>query len=176
MESFKEHIAKLTWRFLPLTQGESAIVDVSDFDALNKNHWHAAWNKPTQSYYAVRGSSVHEEFGDKQYTIRMHRYLLGLGKGDRRKGDHENCDTLDNRRDNIRHATHGQNQHNKRLQRNSVTGYKGVTKRKGYNRWRAQIVFEGENIRIGEFRDPLEAHKAYCAMAAKLFGKFARFS
>src|ERR1700743_203318 len=128
---FNEIVAALKWRFIPLTNGQSAIVSASRHEELSQWEWYAAWNEPTQSYYAVRGSSVEEGFGDKQYTVRMHRYLLGLDKGDKSRGDHINCDTIDNRDDNLRIASHAQNQHNKRIQRNNTSGYKGVTKRKG---------------------------------------------
>jgi hypothetical protein len=173
MTSFQAHIAALSWRFLPLSKGQSAIVDAADFEVLSNQSWYAAWNKPTQSYYAIRGSSRQEGNG-KQITVRMHRQLLGLEKGDTRRGDHVNCDTLDYRRENLRCASHAENQRNKPLQRNSTTGYKGVTQRKGYQRWRAQIVHDGKNLMLGEFRNPLAAHEAYCKAAKHLFGDFAR--
>jgi hypothetical protein len=174
MTSFQEHIMGLKWRFLPLTQGQSTIVDADKLDDLRKQRWQAAWNKPTQSFYATRGESFQAESRTKHYTVRMHRQLLGLSRGDKRRGDHENCNTLDNRMINLRMATHAENQHNKRRQKNNTTGYKGVTKRRGYERWRAQIIFNGQNIRLGDFKNPLDAHKAYCEAARRLFGKFAR--
>lgn len=173
--SWQQIVADLTWRFLPLSKGQSAIVDASDHEELSAQPWYAAWNKPTKSYYAIRGSSRQEGNG-KQITVRLHRQLLGLEKGDPRRGDHINCDTLDYRRANLRCATHAQNQHNKPLQRNNTTGYKGVTKRKGYNRYRAQIIFGGKNIKIGDFYTPEAAHEAYCAKARELHGEFAGYS
>lgn len=173
---FKEHVAGLSWRFLQLTQDQSSIVDGTKINKLRENYWHAAWNEPTQSYYAVRGSSVHEGFGDKQYTVRMHRSLMGLNKSDKRRVDHENCDTLDNRMCNLRFATHAENMRNRKLQRNNTTGYKGVTKRKGYNRWIAQISINGTPTKLGSAKTPHGAYKLYCAAANRLYGSFARLA
>ena len=51
---------------------------------------------------------------------------------------------------------------------------KGVTKRKGYQRWRARIVVQGKEIHLGLFSTPELAHTAYIQAASVFFGDFAR--
>lgn len=50
-----------------------------------------------------------------------------MGFYDFEMGDHRNRDPLDNRRENLRIATHSQNQINKKLQKNNSSGCRGIT-------------------------------------------------
>lgn len=86
--------------------------------------------------------------------------------------DHINGIPTDNRICNLRKASHSQNRWNQRRRKDSLTGYKGVTKVK--NGWMARIRIYGKQRYLGVFPTPQEAHKAYCAAAEKLFGQFAR--
>jgi len=88
--------------------------------------------------------------------------------------DHRDGNPGNNRLENLRLATHGQNNSNMKLARHSTTGFKGVTKRPGYQRWRAYITHHGKRTWLGEYAAPEEAHAAYCEAAARLFGEFAR--
>lgn len=81
----------------------------------------------------------------------MHRFLLGLGCGDKRQVDHENRDGLDNRRDNLRVVTHQQNGFNR--------GAKGYSWFRG--KCQAHIKVNGKNIHLGYFDTPAEAHAVY---------------
>jgi len=91
---------------ITLTQGQYAIVDDWNYEWLNQWKWCAGWAKNTKSYYAMRRAKG--EF-DRYYTIRMHREILGLKKGDRRQADHINHNTLDNRESNLRIVNNQQN-------------------------------------------------------------------
>ena len=79
--------------------------------------------------------------------------------------DHENGNGLDNRRENLRLATHSQNQRNRRRTRDKV--YKG-TRRNG-KKWVAHIV-------LGTFASEEEAARAYDHAATLLYGEFARLN
>ncbi len=74
---------------------------------------------------------------DGTWTIqRLHQFILG------RNGiDHINGDGLDNRRANLRKATHAENHQNLRLNKNSTSGFRGVS-RSG-SRWRAYATLDG---------------------------------
>lgn len=150
------------YRFVPLTQGQNAIVDAADFEWLSKWHWNAHWNKKTKSFYAekdVRFDGV----------AAMHRTILGCTKGE--GVDHRNGDTLDNRRENIRKCTTRQNSCNRSAQRNNTSGFKGVTWDKSTSKWRARI---GEfRKHLGLFASPEEAARVYDAAAKEQFGEFA---
>jgi hypothetical protein len=65
--------------------------------------WHARWNKSNQSFYAQHSQHVRWASGKQTIqTFSMHREIMGLGKDDPREVDHENGNTLDNRRSNLR--------------------------------------------------------------------------
>jgi len=111
-------------RTIPLTQGQVALVDEADFEWLAQWKWYARWAENTQSFYAVRNErSVGSS--SRQRAVFMHREILQLRPGDPRKGDHQNGDTLDNRRSNLRHATSSQNTINSRLRADNATGHHG---------------------------------------------------
>ena len=68
--------------------------------------------------------------------VLMHRWLMGAKKG--QEIDHINNDKTDNRRENLRFCTRSQNLTNSPPQANNTLGLKGVNKRRGRNRYRAQ--------------------------------------
>lgn len=87
--------------------------------------------------------------------------------------DHKDCNQINNRIENLREATRSQNLANQRRKPNS-SGYKGVCYDSPTGRWRAAIKKDGRPITIGRFNSPEIAHAAYCSMALKLFGEYAR--
>src|SRR5690348_10789113 len=101
---------------ISLTQGKSALVDDEDYEYLNQWKWHAYRSKHT--WYASRKGSDHKTHID------MHRMIMCAAAGV--LVDHINRDGLDNRRKNLRLCTVGQNNHNRGINKNSKTGYKGV--------------------------------------------------
>ena len=91
--------------------------------------------------------------------------------------DHRNRDTLDNRRENIRVATVGQNRANsrKKLWRGGKSSqYKGVSFLKHNGRWRALIVKDKQAHVIGYFGSEIVAARAYNRAAVEFHGEFAR--
>jgi len=134
-----------SYRELPLTQGQVATVDAEDFEFVAQWKWCAYWNSHTRSFYAIRSIRLPD---GRTITVYMHRQLLGLHKGNALTSDHENHDTLDNRRgDNLRLATNEQNIRNRGKMRSNTSGFKGVTARGG--RYCATIWTSGKNIRLG---------------------------
>lgn len=88
-------------------------------------------------------------------------------KNDLGMTDHWDRDTTNNRIDNLRPATHGQNRANSGASKNNVSGFKGVGCTNTPNRWTAQININGYPVYLGRFDSPEEANAAYCK-AAKL--------
>ena len=83
-----------------LTKGQIALVNDNDFDRVNQYKWYSHYSRFTKSYYVMRGQWNPETY--KIETILMHRFIMGLKKGDKREIDHINHDTLDNRKENLR--------------------------------------------------------------------------
>lgn len=105
----------------------------------------------------------------------MHRYLLGLTYGDERRADHRNHDTLDNTDDNLRIATHHQNNLHRVKRAKSQSGFKGVApgRRKDRTTWYATLTFRGNHYFLGVFNSAEDAARAYDRKAIEMFGDFA---
>ena len=156
-------------REIELTRGQRAIVDDADFDWLNQWKWTA--DTDGYNWYAYRVVRKNS----KNLKIRMHRLILGLGRGDRRQIDHINHNGLDNRRCNIRICSCQQNQQNQKNQINVTSKFKGVSKCKQRNKykWRTCIVINGKQKTIGRFEMEEVAALAYDIAATREFGEFA---
>jgi hypothetical protein len=165
-------------REIPLSRGQVAIVDDEDYEWISKYKWFAHWDVAMGSYYACRNQYVLGSGRDRPKYIRfsMHREILGLKRGDRRKGDHrEPSNTLDNRRSNLRISTHGQNICNARLRDDNSSGFKGVH-RLPTGRYQARIMSGGKRISLGVRSTPEAAHELWKAAAKIYYGEFARTS
>lgn len=156
-----------------LTKGQVAIVDPADYVRLSQYGWYCM--KVKGKMYAARKAS---ELGLHHATILMHREVLGLKFGDKRQGDHiKNTATLDNRRSNLRIATHTENCWNSAKKVYNKSGFKGVSEDKKAapeHRWRARITVSKREVVIGTYPTPGEAHAAYKEAAVRFFGEFAR--
>ena len=115
----------------------------------------------------------------KGKNLRAHRVAWFLYTGNdpgNMSIDHVNGDPQDNRINNLRLATPTENSRNRSKKKiGSSSRYKGVTWYARYNKWLAQIRVEGKATYIGYYSTELEAHKAYCEVAAQMFGQFANF-
>lgn len=81
---------------------------------------------------------------------------------------------MDNRRCNLRLATHQENCFNIRKRDGTSSKYKGVYfDTQNARTWRARIARDGKRRHLGSFRSEVEAAKAYDAAAKELFGEFA---
>lgn len=102
----------------------------------------------------------------------MHRLIMGNPKG--MQVDHVNEEqTLDNRRSNLRVATHGQNQMNTGKHAHNTSGYKWVSWSKSRSKYRVRIVANKVEYHIGYFDDPKEGYEAALERVASLHQEFA---
>jgi hypothetical protein len=147
-----------SYRQIPLSKGQTAIVDETDFDWLMGWKWHAKWAVSTQSYYAAR---VECRPGKSPLCVRMHRQILGLVAGDQLHSDHINRDTLDNRRCNLRSVTQGDNNINQGMRKDNRSGFRGVCWYKASAKWRAYIGVGGRQKYLGSFVEMDDAIRAY---------------
>jgi AP2 domain len=157
-----------SYRLIPLTQGQNAIVDAEDFQWLSQWNWFAVRSRNT--WYARRRPISN---GVKT-TIHMHRLILGCAPHE--EGEHKNGNGLDNRRENLRRATRSQNMQNVRRRSDNSSGYRGVSWDSKHNRWSAFIAAHNVHTLLGRFLAAEEAARAYDEAAQKLHGQFARLN
>lgn len=148
---------------IPLTQGYMALVDAADADRVNQHRWHAHVKRRT--VYAQRNARKADGSRTPQY---LHTFLTGYPQT-----DHINGDGLDNRRANLREATHTENSSNRRLARNNTSGYKGVDWHKASRKWRARVKVDRKSKHIGCYSTAEEAARAYDVAARELHGGYA---
>ena len=141
-----------------------ALVDANDAPPLIDRTWRLSTHG-----YAVRS----ETRDGKKRTIYLHREILKVAAGS--LVDHVNGDRLDNRRQNLRVATPGENAANSR-DRPRRSGYRGVYPHKPTGRWIAQISAGGQVRHLGIYDDPEVAARAYDLAALGQWGQFARTS
>lgn len=82
--------------------------------------------------------------------------------------DHINRIKDDNRIANLRLVTRSENQQNKTVEKNTVSGVKGVSWNKSSSGWQTQIAHQGRHIYIGTFKSISEAEIAYSKAASEL--------
>lgn len=82
--------------------------------------------------------------------------------------DHINRIKSDNRISNLRLVTRSENQQNKTVEKNTVSGVKGVCWSKSDSKWMAQIAHQGKHIHLGRFKSASEAEVAYSRAASEL--------
>lgn len=160
-----------SYRIIPLTQDQSAIVDTVDHAWLSAWNWCARWCQNTRSFYAVRNDPGETT---RQKTIYMAREVLKCGPGE--QPDHCNHDTLDNRRRNLRSATQTQNVRNRRIRRSNSSGFIGVSWQPLMKQWIARIAHDGTQINLGYFSSREDAARAYNEAAKIFHGEFAHLN
>ena len=155
-------------REIPLTLGQVALVDDEDYDALvAQGKWRAMKRKSGCPYYAM--NHVPKSEGG-YFSQCMHRFIMATPKD--LETDHINGDGLDNRRANLRNATHTQNGANRHKRSTGTSSqYKGVSYRPA--RWEANINWQREHRYLGSFASEEEAARAYDEAAREVHGEFA---
>jgi hypothetical protein len=156
---------------IPVTRGQFALVDDEDYERIATHNWVANYSPHTGSFYAQRSAKT---IRGNRSVILMHREIVEAKRGETL--DHENGDTLDNRRENIRVCTRSQNNWNSRIGVSNTSGFKGVYWHKGHRKWGASIGLNGRNKHLGYFESPTDAAKAYDDAARTVAGEFAHLN
>lgn len=158
-------------KLIPLTQGQHAMVDDADYEELSRFKWCAHRNskKVNNPFYVVRGIRLPS---GKRTMVLMHRVLLDAPANI--QVDHVDGNPLNNQRSNLRLASASQNQHNRAVQKNNTSGYKGVSWHKTHCKWRAKIRYAGKYLHLGYFDTAEEAAEHYDFAAVMYHREFAQ--
>jgi hypothetical protein len=150
---------------IPLTQGKVAIVDDEDYLYLSQFKWRAN---------VVR----HKNIGEVWYTSRHVRNpRTGMDSSIQMRRDimrpapgyivaFENKDPLDNRRSNLVVTT--KSRHNRCLRTKSILP-RGVKRANSKSGFTASLNVDKEQLNLGAFATPEEAHAAYRSAFAFFF-------
>ena len=150
---YDKETGNLIWKIKPSSRGHH--VKAGDIAGTLKSH----------GYICV---------GINYNSYRAHRLIFLMHKGYLPKTiDHINGDKLDNRIENLRAATVGQNQHNRKTNANNTSGYKGVSWSKALKKWTARITLERKTINLGYFSNVEEAAEVVRKAREELHGDFA---
>lgn len=157
---------------LQLTKGFTGVIDATDSE-LATHKWRT-WTNGT-NHYVVRTVRV----DGHNLVESLHRIVMAriLDRPLLRSEvvDHIDGNGLNNQRSNLRLASNSQNIANSRISKNNRSGYKGIYWLASHKKWRAEIRVRGQQIFLGMYDTPEEAHEAYKAAALDHFGEFARF-
>jgi hypothetical protein len=148
---------------IPLSQGKFAIVGPRDYKYLMQWKWYY------KNGYAVRNGPR-----PKRGSIQMHRVVLErMGFKNFEACDHANRSSIDNRRANLRPATHQQNMHNRSKPRHNTSGHLGVSWHKRDKKWEVRLQISGSYASLGYFDSVEEAVRVRDNAAKKHYGEFA---
>lgn len=115
---------------------------------------------------------VQIKINGKRYYAHRLAWIYVYGEWPTQEIDHINLVMDDNRIENLRQATHQQNNWNKKCRKGSRSGHKGVCFDKSSSKWRSECMVNGSRKLLGYFPTPEEASEAYTEYAKKHHGEF----
>ncbi len=133
--------------------------DLEDIDVVKEYAWREGWD---QNGYHYVCTSVHD--GNKCNIIKLCKVITGFDYC-----EHKDRDPFNNRKENLRPATHKTNMQNKSMYKNNTSGFTGVSWNKKQQAWQAYIRSNGKNNFLGYFDDFDDAVLARLRGEAKYF-------
>lgn len=147
-----------------VTDGAEIMVDDEDYHWLSRFPWYRGGlgQHPMTFLYGKSG---------KGRPVYMHQLIMGGAVN----SDHKDRNVMNMQKDNLRLATHAQNEWNKSKQKTAAgkpcsSQYKGVSLVQG--KWRAQIKRHGVMYYLGSYRNEEDAARAYNKKAKELSGEY----
>lgn len=112
------------------------------------------------------------KFSGRLYKGHILAWVITKGRWPKKWIDHKNLNRADNKWNNLRLSTRGQNKQNALCYKSNKAGIKGVHQQDG--RWRADIQYGGKQYYLGMFGTSEKAASAYATEAKKHHKEFAR--
>lgn len=145
--------------YLQLTKGMFSLIDADCIPLLvGKN-----------CYISIQGYALTAR---KRVKIQIHRLLMKPPAD--MQVDHINGNPLDNRKSNLRLCTAAQNAKNRRVNKTSATGFRGVYYETRLKQYRAYMYVDGRRMHLGLARTPEAAHAIHESKSIELIGEFTR--
>jgi hypothetical protein len=155
--------------------------ELTELFEFNANKGVLVWRKPRPKIRVGQEAGclhhrgyINLEIDGKHYAAHRVIWFYVTGKWPKTQIDHINGNKSDNRFENLREATNGQNRAN--TKNNNKHGLKGIKHlhwmKPGTRCWQAQITHNKKVIYLGCFYTKEEAHSAYCDAAKGLHGEF----
>lgn len=135
--------------------------DLEDYNKIKDYCWLEIINK--SGYHAL----IAHIKGTESDIIRMSS-LLGF-----KRYDHINRNPLDNRKNNLRLATHQENMRNCSVSKNNTSGFTGISWVEQKNKWKAYITIDYKQKPLGYYVSKEDAIRARLIAEKEYFGEFA---
>lgn len=133
--------------------------DLEDVDIVKKHSWREGWD-PNGYHYVC--TSIHD--GDKCYVVKLCKVITGFDYC-----EHNDRDPFNNRKSNLRYASHESNMQNKSIYKNNTSGFTGVRWDGRSCKWSAYIRVKNKNHHLGYFNNFNDAVVARLKGEAKFF-------
>jgi hypothetical protein len=156
---------------IPVKRGSEifwATVDDEDYDLVRGRTWFVQTAKMT--WYSCMYATTSAVRDGRETTVSMHRLIMNPPPGT--VVDHIDHNGLNNRRSNLRLATHAENTHWKRGRGGTASRFKGLYRSQS-GKWCALIECNGIREHLGSYDTEEQAARVYDFRARQLFGEFA---
>lgn len=102
------------------------------------------------------------------YVAHRLAWLHVHGRWPAQQLDHINGDRADNRIENLRECSPGENSQNRAKSKNNTSGFNGVSWSSATNNWRARIRINRKLLELGGYSTPEEAYSKYLEVKAQV--------
>ncbi|MDR6555425.1 HNH endonuclease [Paenibacillus qinlingensis] len=134
------------------------LIDTEDLEKVKIYRWNI--NSKGKNNRTLYVSAYKKENRKNVFITNLHRYIMGLEKGNKLVVDHINHNGLDNRKENLRIVTVAENAQNLISgKRGSRTGVRGLSWSKSLKMWQVRIHINKKLHHFGYFHDYDEAQK-----------------
>ena len=134
--------------------------DLEDYDKIKDYCWTEKIEKNGYRRLVSRDANNKKE-------IRIHQVILGSNY------DHINRNTFDNRKCNLRPASHSENMKNRSISKNNSSGITGVYQHSINKKWCSQIVVDSKPLYLGYFDSKEQAIITRLKAEKEYYGDFA---
>lgn len=139
--------------------GHEIYFDMDDYDKIKDFCW---YEENDRGYHRVRAYDR-----ETKKSVFMH-YIVAD-----KHYDHIDKNAFNNRKYNLRKASVSENNRNRSLRKDNVSGVIGVTFKDRYKKWLARIKVNNNDVHLGYFLNKEDSIKARLEAEAKYFGDFA---